>query len=332
MILEKEVTIQINSSVMIPHYNKLGYNVKFKDIITIPVNHLPKGSHVIITGICEVCGKETKMMYKTYSENYYCKKCNKIKKNKTMLEKYGHEHALQCKEFSDKKKDTWIEIYGVDHAMKNENVKKKQEQTMMNKYNQTRALCNSDILTTMLNKQIDKYDMLFVETDEFKNKSKETCLEKYDTEYYLQSEDSKNKSRITCLKKYGVEYSSQYGKILQKILKSGYKITKYKDTNLYYQGSFEKDFLDLCDKINILDKITRGFSIRYDFNNKKLVYFPDFYFKEKNMIIEIKSTYWYNIHIDKNLAKEKACLDKKYNYILVLDKDYTNFLNIFSDT
>jgi hypothetical protein len=181
----------------------------------------------------------------------------------------------------------------------------------------------------MLNKQIDKYGMLFFETDEFKNKSKETCLEKYNSEYYLQTKDSKNKSKITCLKKYGVEYSSQNGKILQKILKSGYKITKYKDTNLYYQGSFEKDFLDLCDKINILDKITRGFSIKYELNNKKLIYFPDFYFKEMNMIIEIKSTYWYNAHMNKNLAKEKACLDKKYNYVLVLDKDYTNFLHNF---
>lgn len=31
MILEKEITLQINSNAMIPHYVKLGYDIKYKE-------------------------------------------------------------------------------------------------------------------------------------------------------------------------------------------------------------------------------------------------------------------------------------------------------------
>ena len=263
VILEKEIEIQINSSFLIPHYKKLGYDFEFRDKLIIPIKHLPKGSHIEITAICDKCGKEKRMMYKTYLKNttngpYYCSTCNKIRKNKTMKEKYGHEHALQCEEFVEKKKETWYENYGVEHPMKNKAIKEKQENTM--------------------------------------------------------------------IKNYGTKHPSQNPYLLKKSLEQGYKIKKYKETELYYQGSYEKDFLDLCEKIGILDKVERGFSIKYDFDGGKLIYFPDFFIKEMNTIIEIKSDYWYKIHEEKNIVKEKTCKDLGYNYLLILNKNYTEFL------
>jgi len=43
-------------------------------------------------------------------------------------------------------------------------------------------------------------------------------------------------------------------------------------------------------------------------------YYPDFYIKKDNKIIEVKSIYTYNIDIEKNLLKQKACLDAGYNF------------------
>jgi len=81
----------------------------------------------------------------------------------------------------------------------------------------------------------------------------------------------------------------------------------------------------LCEKIGILRNIKRGFSIKYKLNNDNLIYFPDFYLEKLNMIIEIKSSYWYKFHEDRNIEKEKECKKLGYIYILIVNKDYSEF-------
>lgn len=65
----------------------------------------------------------------------------------------------------------------------------------------------------------------------------------------------------------------------------------------------------------------------YDVVNcgQKLIIKPDFYFKDKNLIVEIKSKYYYNLHINKNIAKQAACLKQGYNFVFVIDKQYDDF-------
>lgn len=332
MIKEKEISVCISSSCLIPHYRNIGYNVNFKDTITIPIEHLPKGSHTEITAICDKCGKEKKMMYKTYNvsvgDTYYCIKCSKEKKNKTMKEKYGFEHALQCKEFKKKCQETWLDNYGVNHPMKDENVRNSQHKTMLDLYGTEHALCNEDILNKMLNKQLEKYGMLFFKSDEFKEKNEITCLEKYNVKSILLNEDIKLKRDNTMLEKYGVLYSGQNKEILEKILKSSKKINKYKDTELYYQGSYEKDFLEFCENLNILDKIKRGFTIKYEMEGEILIYFPDFFIEEINLIVEIKSSYWYKVHEKRNIQKEINCKELNYEYVMIMDKNYSEFIKL----
>jgi hypothetical protein len=56
-----------------------------------------------------------------------------------------------------------------------------------------------------------------------------------------------------------------------------------------------------------------------------------FYFifgtKITTIIIEIKSDYYYNLHLEKNLCKEKSTLEKGFDFIFIIDKDYTEFIN-----
>lgn len=159
-------------------------------------------------------------------------------------------------------------------------------------------------------------------------KTKLTNLEKYGTTSPLINENIKNKTLSTNLKKYGVAYPIQNEEIFNKNQQSGRKIKTHNILNINFQGSYEKDFLDFCVLHHIdVNKIA---PIPYKFNNKKNIYFPDFFIKSKNLIIEIKSEYYYSRYLEKNLAKQKTCLEQGYNFLFVINKDYSELLNILS--
>jgi hypothetical protein len=46
--------------------------------------------------------------------------------------------------------------------------------------------------------------------------------------------------------------------------------------------------------------------------------------------VEVKSTYYYNIHIEKNKKKEESIMGTKFKYLLILDKNYNEFSNIIN--
>lgn len=91
--------------------------------------------------------------------------------------------------------------------------------------------------------------------------------------------------------------------------------------NLHYQGTYELDFLT---KYYNQD-LKNGPTIRFNFENENKIYFSDFYYEPLNLIIEIKSEYYYNKYLSKNLAKQKACLEQGYDFIFVINKDYSEF-------
>lgn len=66
-----------------------------------------------------------------------------------------------------------------------------------------------------------------------------------------------------------------------------FPIRKYLDTDLTYQSSIEKEFLDICFNHGI--KVKNGLNIPYIWNNEKHTYISDFYMPEYNFIIELKS-------------------------------------------
>jgi very-short-patch-repair endonuclease len=68
--------------------------------------------------------------------------------------------------------------------------------------------------------------------------------------------------------------------------------------------------------------------IKYEFDEKIKTYHPDFYNKKNNLIIEIKSDYIYNKDVDKNIAKKKSCISQGYNFIFIINKNYSEFENI----
>jgi hypothetical protein len=58
--------------------------------------------------------------------------------------------------------------------------------------------------------------------------------------------------------------------------------------------------------------------ISYVFENKASTYFPDFYIKSTNTIIEVKSKYMFELHKERNLAKEQACLQQGFKFEFII--------------
>jgi len=54
MILDQNITLTLQPNVM-PHYKQLGYDVKFRQKITVPWGHLPKTSGLKVSYSCDIC-------------------------------------------------------------------------------------------------------------------------------------------------------------------------------------------------------------------------------------------------------------------------------------
>lgn len=291
MLITKEVTININSR-NIKNLKSLGYkNLKIKNKITIPTEHLTQNSVHIIEAKCDICDKIKKLPYQFYNKSiknggYFCcsRKCSQNKRASSLYENYGVNYPTQSKEIREIIKSTNIKNYGVEHNSQ-----------------------RSDI----------------------KEKKIETTLKNYGVENPSQSTIIKLKKENTSILNFGVKYHTQNTQIFNSIFKIYLK--KFKDYDLHYQSSYELDFLNYCNNNIFIDNISDYKKcIKYNFKNEEKIYYPDFFIKKLNLIIEIKSSYWYNKFFDKNQAKMECCEKLGYNYIFIIDKNYSEFFKNYA--
>ena len=268
--------------------------------------------------------KSAKTCLKKYKVDRYCKtkKCVKQSK-KTSINKYGVEHYSKTNEYKERCKKTSLENYGTEYPFQNEDLKKKLKNILLEKTGFEHALQNPESVEKSKKTSMKRYGVdCYAKTDKYKKRYKKTML--------LKTSQEKNLSRIklkkTCLLKYGVENPMQNIEIHEKQQLSAFYIKKYKN-DLYYRGTYELDFLNkFYDKI----EISKSKSITYIFENKQRRYHPDFYIKNLNLIVEIKSTYTYKYDIEKNEAKRKAALENGYNFIFIVDKQYDDFMTLIN--
>lgn len=165
---------------------------------------------------------------------------------------------------------------------------------------------------------IEKYGVKNVfQLNNINEKSLNTREYKYGNKNYT----NKEKYKQTMMNRYGVAYAVQKQSIHEKQQKTACKTKQFRNTDLYYQASYELDFLN-----NFYDKfsdIKRGPTIKYTFENKEHFYFPDFYIPSLNLIVEIKNKNLYNFYLNKNKIKEKATIANGFNYLIIIDKNYS---------
>lgn len=208
-------------------------------------------------------------------------------------------------------KKTVMEKYGVDNVMKLKSVKKKVAQ---------------------ISKKFWKNNK-----EEGVKKLKATKKLRYGDENYTNVE----KMRETNIKKYGADSYSKTDKFRKKASDTAIKtngensilIKQYKNTDLYYQGTYEYKFLEHCENIEVFEFVKRAKSFNYlkedqDIGHRHL---PDFMFKSE-YIIEIKSTYILNKQGGSKVieAKKRSVENSGYEYILVLDNNFDIFTKIIN--
>ena len=160
------------------------------------------------------------------------------------------------------------------------------------------------------------------------NKIKHTMVEKYGVEHNMQTQKCLEDRIETYRKNYGCDNPTQNHDILIKSFSTGNKIKNFRNTDIYYQGSYELDFLEkYYDRI----KIERGPSIKYLCDSINKVYHSDFYISELNLIVEIKSSYWKDKFASR-IKYQKEEVEKQYKYIIIINKNYDEFDKLINYT
>lgn len=354
----KSVTIKIKvSSGLKQNYSNLGYDFTQKEI-DFKVSDLKKVSNQKVDVICDLCIEEYNIQYAKYNQNiknngvYVCKECHL----KRLTEKFINNNLSLNPEYQKKKKETFLKNYGVDNPSKSEIIKEKKKETclknngvdsglklrdavkagMLNKYGVESPLQSDFIKNKMFDTINVRYGVANISyLPEIQKKKEETCFENYGVRHPSQSLDVSKKQVLTYktnyFEKHGVEHPFQRIDIFTKHFKNMFKISPYnEDSDLTYQSSYELDFLNYCEKNDKLGLITNGISVNYilESENTKHVYHADFYIEKYNMIIEIKSKYTYDVELYKNLMKEKYSKLEGYNFLFIINKDYTELNNI----
>ena len=154
------------------------------------------------------------------------------KSKETCLSKYGATTYVHSAEGTARVEATVSEKFGRTNFFSGAEGNKAARDGYMAKHGYDHNMHDPQFLEKWKEEQKDKYDgKFYVETDEFKDKSRATQEEEYGTWYsaseegrrryreimlgrhgvpeYFQSDEFKDKSRATCLDKYGVENISQ---------------------------------------------------------------------------------------------------------------------------
>jgi hypothetical protein len=260
------------------------------------------------------------------------------KKQKTNLERYGVKHQMGISENIYKIKKTKLEKYGDE----NYNNHELSRNTKLEKYGDENYNNHELSKKTKLEKYGDEnynnhelYKLNFLEKwgvensfqlDFIKKNIKKQNLEKYGVEFYQKTKEYKTKFKKTCLFKYGVCNPMQIFKFFEKQQKSGFKCKEY--NGVFHRRTYELNFIKYCES-NKID-IEKPSSIEYNIGENKHYYFPDFYLPKYNLIVEVKSSYYFKLNESKNILKKQASLDKGYNFLFLIDKNYIELEKIIN--
>ena len=270
---------------------------------------------------CKICGGKTEFYNFKRGYRDTCKKeCanifrfNQIKQS--FKEKYGSEIIIDKEAIKGKGEITRLKKYGHKNPAHGLN-KNKVEKTCKERYGAKNYMGSAKHKKEMIDLWNNRSED---EKEKISNKRRKTNLQKYGVLCSLQNDNVHEKTIKTMLEKYGVEYSTQNKELAEQIFRTQKKIWKFRNTEIWYQGTYELDFLNKY--YDRFPDLMRGPSFKYSYLGKEKIYFSDFYIPSQNLIIEIKSSYY--LKRDKNMIKEKekSVLKNGYKYIIITDKNY----------
>lgn len=236
--------------------------------------------------------------------------------------KYCSFKCLPNRWNQDKVKQTIKEKYGVDNSFKIPEVKEKIQDSLAHMRKDMAIKCNETKKRRYKNGNFD--------SEKFKNTMMKNHGVENPSQIKKNRSDSSNRMKINN-PMFDNENVIKNVDNHMKNIESGktklYNSIKYND-NLYYQSSYEKHFLDLCTEINIIDKIKNGHTYSYIENDKIFGHRILTDFTIDDIEIEIKSKWILEKQGGVSVieAKRRSVESVGKKYMLILDKDYTEFL------
>jgi len=246
-------------------------------------------------GVCCECGSQQTSFHSL--KKGYVKTCSKAcsnkYRNKILFQTYGVVNNFQLEHIKEKSKETIKQKYGVDNISKCETIKQKKIDTCLSNYG-----------------VINPYSY-----HKIREKAKKTIVERYGVTNIMHNHIYAHKAAING---GGRATAQKY-------------ITKF-GNEIVIQGTYEKMFVEFCEKNNIY--IENGPCIDYHYENEKHKYFIDFkvLVNNKTKLVEIKSTYWYNKYKDVVDVKNKHALqyarNNDYYYHFIINDNNKKQINI----
>lgn len=283
-----------------------------------------KNEDTLLICICS-CGEKFKKSWRNLKYSPRCEKCSKTLEGQTKIEKYGNANVAKTDHFKKKSVETYMKKYGVPHNMKDEGVRKKVKET-------NRKNCGYD-----------------------SNLSDPRCVEKRlrtmggKSGYAIP--EIQTKANDTCIKRYGKIINLGDDETYQHYLKKS-KNTKYFELDdgrkILYESGYEKTFLETLKELEILEYIERPsfYSYKLEGEDKYRHYYPDYSFSNKRskkdflafmslyidvsviekehceeILIELKSNYYYELHKEKNICKWKYVPFNKPLFVIFCEKN-----------
>ena len=243
-----------------------------------------------------------------------CKNCRKSRFEKTMVEKHGVTHMSHIpekkeqmirglKEYVDNKRHTADEVRKMveDAGCK---VIDPFNYADNNSDMTVTFACGCTNTTTLKRFQHGKRCN---NNDCMNEKKMSTNVTKFNTEWYTQTDEYKDRYKETVFNKYGVEHVSQTG-VCQNFNLKEYRFPSGRIDKVQGYENFALDILlDTYDERDILTSKASMPEYWYCLDDGKYHrYFPDIWIPKENLIIEVKSTYTYHLHFRINDAKRKA--------------------------
>ncbi len=312
MIVDEKIQIKVAHK-NVSHFRKFGYKCNVNDLIFVSPFDIPKASEIRINVICQNCNKIKNISNNNYINKqlpkygfYVCSDCGKVKRKMTINSLYGVDYYSQHEDFIIKSSQTNQKNWGVDNFRQSKEYLVRAIKTTNSKYGVDYFLQNKKNYQAFSEKILNKYGV--------DNISKINGI-------------NYEKRVLTNIERYGAEHAMQNSEVFQNSISKSFRKNKFFD--LYYQSSYEKDFILYCAVRKII--LERGPTIEYVFNKKRKVYYSDFYLPEYNLVCEIKSDYIYNKAIEINEKKMEYTLKEGYNFLFIVNKNYIEFDNVIKN-
>lgn len=221
---------------------------------------------------------------------------------KTSLERYGVDSVSKLESTKEKKKKTCLERYGVDNPLKRKDIQEKQfkkmQETNMKRYGVKSTLSHKETWEKYTKTMMERYNVDSPwKNKTIRDKAENTTKERYGAKNYTQSKDWMEKFK-------NHEWGNKY---YEYVMPSG-KIIKIQGYENYAIKELLKNYGE--DDLELVNKPL----IKYNFKNKLHLYKCDIFIPNEKRIIEVKSTFTYNLQKDKNEEKASACIDLGYKF------------------